>query len=163
MAVIAIARCYTANTITCMDDIMGFDLIKDEERIFILKLMDELNAKRIDSTVEAQPEKAHTRKKKTLPPSKVRAAKLTPSGLPSMNILYTNADKLNQGKISELQQRIITKKPMIIAISEVKPKNTSKKLTLQDFVIPGYTLHPRNLENETGRGIAFRIWSNTNG
>jgi hypothetical protein len=133
---------------------MGFDLIKDEERIFILKLMDEVNAKKLDSAAEAQRKKVHTQKKKILPPPKIRTAKLTPSGLPSMNILYTNADQLNQGKMSELQQRIITEKPMIIAITEVKPKNTSKKLTLQDFVIPGYSLHPRNLENETGRGIA---------
>ena len=71
-----------------------------------------------------------------------------------MNILFTNADNLTQGKMSELQQRIITEKPMIIAISEAKPKNSSKKLTLQDYAIPGYTLHPKNLENEIGRGIA---------
>ena len=31
-----------ANTIACMDDITGFDLIKDKERNFILKLMDEV-------------------------------------------------------------------------------------------------------------------------
>ena len=143
-----------ANTISCMDDISGFELIKDEDRIFILKLMDEMIAKRTQLAVESQPKKVHTQKKKILPPPKVRTAKLTPSGLPAMNILFTNADQLNQGKMSELQQRITTYKPMIIAISEVKPKIISKKITLQDFQIPGYTLHPTNLENGTGRGIA---------
>ena len=42
---------------------------------------------------------------------------------------------------------------MIIAISEAKPKIISKKITLQDFQIPGYTLHPTNLENGTGIAV----------
>ena len=138
-----------------MDDMLGFDLIKDDERLLILRLMDEMNVKRKkDSDDQAQPKKSPIQKKKADPPSKVRIAKLKPSGLPSMNILFTNADQLNQGKMSELKQRIITEKPMVVAISEVKPKNSSKKLTRQDYVIPGYTLHPRNLDSETGRGIA---------
>lgn len=153
-----------ANTITCMDDILGFELIKDEERVYILRLMDEVNAKRKASTFQSK--KIHSQKKKVLPPSKMRTAKLAPSGLPTISILFTNADTLNQGKMSELQQRIITEKPLIVAISEVKPKNSSKEITLQkpkdyykettlqDYAIPGYTLHPTNLDTKTGRGIA---------
>ena len=118
-----------ANTITCMDDILGFELIKDEERVYILRLMDEVNAKRKASTIQSK--KIHSQKKKVLPPSKMRTAKLAPSGLPTISILFTNADTLNQGKMSELQQRIITEKPLIVAISEVKPKNSSKEITLQ--------------------------------
>ena len=144
-----------ASTITCMDDIMGFELIKDDDRIMILQLMDETNARRKKySTDNAPPKRPLAQKKRVLPPSKVRTAKLTPSGLPSINILFTNADILTKEKMSELQQRIITEKPMVIAISEVKPKNISKKLMIQDYAIPGYTLHPKNLDNESGRGIA---------
>ena len=32
-----------ANTITCMDDIKGFDMIRDDERMMILELMDQVN------------------------------------------------------------------------------------------------------------------------
>ena len=53
-----------ANTISCMDDISGFELIKDEDRIFILKLMDEMIAKRTQLAVESQPKKVHTQKKR---------------------------------------------------------------------------------------------------
>ena len=142
------------NTITCMDDIVGFDLIKDEERVNILRLMDGVNEKRKEAPPDACDKKVRAQKRIILPPSKTRTARLTPSGLPSINILFTNADNLNQGKMSELQQRIVTERPMIVAISEVKPKNYSKSRTLQDYDIPGYTLHPVNLENEIGRGIA---------
>ena len=45
-----------------------------------------------------------------------------PSGLSSINILFTNADILNKEEMSELQQPIITEKHMAISISEVKPK-----------------------------------------
>ena len=117
--------------------------------------MDEANAKREkDSTDKAPPKRSLAQKKRVLPSPKVRTVKLTPAGLLSVKILFTNADILNQQKMSELQQRIITKKPMVVAISEVKPKNSSKKLLLQDYAIPGYTLHPRNLVNGMGRGIA---------
>ena len=141
------------NAITCMDDIIGFELITDDERINILQLMDVANAKREES-LTARSKKPQKQKKQILPPSKTRTSRLTPSGLPSVNILFTNADNLTQVKMSELKQRIITEKPMIVAISEVKPKNFSKFRTLQDYAIPDYTLHPVNLENESGRGIA---------
>ena len=38
-----------SNMITCMDDISGFDLIRDDDRIKILHLMDEANAKRTEA------------------------------------------------------------------------------------------------------------------
>ena len=45
-------------------------------------------------------------------------------------------------------------KPHIIAICEVKRKQNGA-LTLLDYDIPGYTLHPLNLDNTTGRGIVI--------
>ena len=42
-----------------------------------------------------------------------------------------------------------------MAICEVKPKNSVKERTNQDFQIPDYELHPVNLQNtDPGRGIA---------
>ena len=45
-------------------------------------------------------------------------------------------------------------KPMIVAVCEVKPKN-HKEYSLLDFEIPNFTLHPVNLDNDVGRGIAI--------
>ena len=88
------------NAITCMDDIIGFDLITDNERLNILRLMDVANAKRKESLI-TRCKKPQKQKKQILPSSKTRTSRLTQSGLPSVNILFTNADNLNQGKMSE--------------------------------------------------------------
>ena len=54
----------------------------------------------------------------------------------------------------ELKQRIATEKPLIIAISKIKSKSKVTNLTVEDYKIPGYTLHPINLDSEKGPGIA---------
>ena len=69
--------------------------------------------------------------------------------------MFTNADQLTKSKMSELMQLINAEKPVIIAICEIKPKNRKRELLLQDYVIPGYTLHSVNLENNLGRGVAM--------
>ena len=71
-----------------------------------------------------------------------------------MKILFTNADQLTGSKMCELITKINQDKPMIVAVSEVKMKHSTKKRSLEDYQIPNYTLHPVNLLNETGRGIA---------
>ena len=53
-----------ANTITCMDDIIGYDLIKDKDRLLILQLMDEVNAKKRDPPAETLAKKNHVQEKK---------------------------------------------------------------------------------------------------
>ena len=53
----------------------------------------------------------------------------------------------------ELKKAIEDKKPLIIAVCEVKLKN-GKERDLKEFEIPNYSLHPVNLDNNTGRGIA---------
>ena len=45
------------------------------------------------------------------------------------------------------------KKPHIIALCEIKPKNGSER-TLRDFTINGFACHQTNLDNNIGRGIA---------
>ena len=48
------------------------------------------------------------------------------------------------------------KKPLIIAICEVKLKNKDDR-TLTDYKIPNFTLYPVNLDNEVERGIAVYV------
>ena len=83
-----------------------------------------------------------------------RRKKLKMMKTPSIKVLFTNADQFTHSKKNELQERIITDKPIIIAVSEVKPKN-SKNMTEADYKIEGYTLNTVNIETNpsTGRGI----------
>ena len=53
----------------------------------------------------------------------VRRKKLKMVKTASMEVLFTNADQFTHSKKDELQERIISLKPKIIAVSEVKPKN----------------------------------------
>ena len=69
--------------------------------------------------------------------------------------MFTNADQLTSSKRSELLKRIGQEKPLVIAICEIKPKN-SKERTTTDYEIPGFSLHLTNIgpDSNTGRGIA---------
>ena len=82
--------------------------------------------------------------------------KLKPYNGASTKILFTNGDQMNAAKVLELQQHINCEKPLIVAICEVKPKNSVKERTTEDFQIPDYELHPVNLHNtDPGRGVAI--------
>ena len=140
------------NTITCMDDINGFELIKDEERIMILKLMDEVNAKRA-AAESKKPKKPPKKIVNMGVSSKARVSRLKSTNLPTLEVLYTNADQLTSDKMTELKKLVERKKPMVIAVCEVKPKNSSER-TVKDYEIPNFTLHPVNLYDPKGRGIA---------
>ena len=63
--------------------------------------------------------------------------------MPAINIMYTNADQFTTMKNPE------RKKPHTIAICEVKPKIPIERTEL-DYVIPGYSLHPVNLDSNIG-------------
>ena len=60
--------------------------------------------------------------------------------------MFTNADQLTTSKMTELRKKIEREKPVIIVGCEVKPKN-SKERTVTDYQIPGYSLHPMNLDS----------------
>ena len=141
------------NTITCMDDILGFDMITDSERIMILKMMDAANEKR--RTIETNKPK---KQPKPIVPmekcAKTRRARLTSTNLPTLDVLYTNADQLTSAKMEELKKLVERKKPLVIAVCEAKPKNSKTERSEQDYEIPNYNLHQVNLYNNTGRGIA---------
>ena len=141
-----------ANTITCMDEMDGFDLVKDDDRIKILQMMDLANANRLKNPVVA-PKKPPKRIIPMQGSTKTRIARLKSTNLPTMDVLYTNADQLTTSKMTELKKLIERKKPLIIAICEMKPKNSQDRTT-KDYEIPNYTLHPVNLFNDEGRGIA---------
>ena len=83
-----------------------------------------------------------------------RRKKLKVLKTPSMKVLFTNTDQFTHSKKNELQKRIITEKPMIIAVSEVKIKN-GREMMETDYEINGYTIRPINLERNPniGRGI----------
>ena len=84
-------------------------------------------------------------------PLHVRKTRLKASNKESLNILYTNADQLTTAKMAELRLRIQQEKPMIVAVCEVKPKNGKDH---HDYDIPGFSLHPVNINSSEGRGIA---------
>ena len=69
--------------------------------------------------------------------------------MPAINIMYANADQFIKMKKSELLEFVERKKPHVIAICEVKPK-ISRELVELDYVIPGYSLYPVNLDSNIG-------------
>lgn len=61
----------------------------------------------------------------------------------------------------EINQRITAadRKPDIIALSEVKPKNYREPPTLAQYLIPGYDCEPLNIDNDVGRGMLLYVHS----
>ena len=88
-------------------------------------------------------------------PAKTRLARLVPSTLPCLNVMFANADQLTSSKKVELMKRIEKEKPLVIAICEIKPKNI-KERDIQDYTIPDYFIYPVKLDpnGTTGRGLA---------
>ena len=78
--------------------------------------------------------------------------------MPATNFMYTNADQFTTMKKSELLEFVERKKLHIIAICEMKPKVPRERTEL-DYVIPGYSLHPVNLDSNIVRRIIIYIHS----
>jgi hypothetical protein len=76
----------------------------------------------------------------------------------SIKVLFTNADQFTHSKKNELQNRIVTEKPMIVAVSEVKPKIRGG-LSEADYSIDGYTMNPVNLDPDTNKGRGMIIYT----
>ncbi len=144
------------NVITSIENIDGFDTIIESDRKRINEMVDEANAKR---TKVLEKPRVKTKQPILLQEApKSRLNRLKSSILPSMGIMYTNADQLTTSKMTELKKQVERKKPLIIAVCEVKPKNSDDR-TLKEYEIPNYNLHPVNLVNDVGRGIA--VYSHT--
>ena len=86
-----------ANAITYMDDMLGFDLIKDEDRIKILQMLDKSNAERKRPFVE--PKEIRKKVNRIPPPSELGyRPKLSSIKAPSIKVMYTNADQMTPSK-----------------------------------------------------------------
>ena len=75
--------------------------------------------------------------------------------LSSLSCFYTNADQF-RNKFAEFQTRISTYQPMLIGVTEVKPKNSTYKLNPTEFnldLIGDYDLFTLNLDRTKGRGL----------
>ena len=137
-----------ANNIRDINVIDGIDLVSPEEKLQITKLIDATKyiapQPRL-TTRRCVPSTVHVHKSRKEPPE--------PSNLPAIKILFTNADQLTTSKMIELKAQILENKPLLVAVSEVKHTNSNEWCNI-DYDIPGYTLHPVNLDNDNGRGIA---------
>ena len=110
------------NVIVDVDEIDGFDLINGDEKSRITNLVDNQNNARKLPLLKAMPTK------KTISiqtPTKFRKSNLKSSYLPIIN-----ADQLTPSKLAELKTSIQLEKPLIIAVCEVKPKNSYWRMTM---------------------------------
>ena len=72
-----------------------------------------------------------------------------------INAWFTNADVLTKDKLSELKCKIdqATGKPDIIAISEVKPTNYRRTLSIEGYHIDCFAIEYLNIiDSNKGRG-----------
>ena len=71
---------------------------------------------------------------------------------------YTNADTL-RNKIDELKLRLkfAEKKPEIIMINEVKPKNARYSLDEAEISLENYNIITKNIDSNDGRGVAVYV------
>ena len=140
------------NTIQNPSEIDGMDNISEKDQEYLIEEIKKLNEKRLTTGSENARKTYTTRKYVT---AAARRKKVVTRTEPAIKIVYANADQLTTGKKDELIARIEKEKPMIVAVTEVKPKNPSKERAMIDYEIENYTLHPINLLNtDQGRGIA---------
>ena len=139
---------YASNVITEINEIAGIDEVTEEEQSMISSQMKSLDLDKLKKD-KTQPNLVTTKQTRT------DRNKLKPYKGASTKVLFTNGDQMNAAKFAELQQHINREKPLVIAICEVKPKNSAKDRTDEDYQIPDYELHPVNLRNsDPGRGVA---------
>ena len=84
--------------------------------------------------------------------------KKTPVTKQSIPCLYTNTDCLTN-KMRELKVILndLVEKPLIIGITEVKPKNQRYVITKAEISLPDYDMFHCNLQNNKGRGIVLYV------
>ena len=140
---------FATNVIQHEDDIEGMNKLCEADHCHITDLIITTNATRTKLFTEA----GQQSKKQVFTTGQARRANLKPSSVPSFKVLYTNADVLTTVKMSELHNRIAVEKPLIIAITEVKPKNQTHTRSVLDYEIPDFTPHPVNIETVKGRGM----------
>ena len=138
-----------SNVVKHSDEIDGFDELTLADQTLLVNI--------INANMEARVKPiAKNYRKRIVPthvPSTERRKKLKILQTPFFKVLYTNADQFTLAKKNELLQRIITEKPMIIAVCEINIKN-GKEMTETDYNIDDYSINSVNIETSprTGRG-----------
>ena len=121
---------HAENVISDLGEIAGVADITNEEQSRISNLIEKVDKKNLRNE-KTQPSGTGTNKN-----IRIDRNKLKPYNGASTKILFTNGDQMNAAKLLELQQHINREKPLIVAICEVKPKNSVKERTTEDFQIP---------------------------
>ena len=137
------------NVIANINDLDGYGKLGNRDKSLIKELIEKGNAARL----KPLPQEPYTRYIKSLQIlPKLGKENLVSSQVPAIQVMFTNADQLTSSKMFELL-KLVEQKPLIITICEVKSKN-AKERSVKDYEIPGYSMHPVNLDLEgTGRGI----------
>ena len=138
-----------SNVVSDAESLIGFAEIRGEDQLHLRNLIANENGMR----KKTLPSSLQKRKARVSPeaPIHVRKARLKSTNSETLTVLFTNADQLTTTKMTELRLRIQQEKPLIVAVCEVKPKNSQER---HDYDIPGFSLHPVNIHDPTGRGIA---------
>ena len=138
------------NVISDLSQLDGIDSINNAEKDAIAACIQNSNNERINPL---QTRQSRAKVVKQVAPV-VRQKRLKPIGLPTIPVIFTNADQFTHSKKDELMKHIEQIKPLIVAITEMKPKNAKDRCML-DYSFEDYTMHYVNLESNVGRGIAI--------
>ena len=138
-----------SNVVTDAESLIGFADLRGDDQLQLRNLIAHENGMR-NKTL---PSSLQKRKARVSPeaPIHVRKARLKSSNSETLTVLFTNADQLTTTKMAELRLRIQQEKPLVVAICEVKPKNSQER---HDYDLPFFSLHPVNIHDPIGRGIA---------
>ena len=141
-----------SNTVKGVSELDGIDSTTNDEISQITKLI-QATPPVITTVKTPRPTTQLANGIDTTPnPTKCRIKTLKSQNLPSLKIMFTNADQLTTSKIIELRNLIQTEKPLLVAVSEVKLKNSDER-TEVDYNNLDFSLHPLNLDTDKGRGI----------
>ena len=137
-----------SNTVKDVSELDGIDIITNDEISQITKLI-QAPPPVITTVTTPRPTTQLANGTDTTPnPTKCRIKTLKSQNLPSLKIMFTNAVQLTTSKIIELRNLIQTEKPLLVAVSEVKLKNSDER-TEVDYNITDFSLHPLNLDTHS--------------
>ena len=142
----------SCNAVKDLCELDGVENISEQDRMSLTLAIKEGNDKR-KINPEANKKKSVGVPKQVMP--NTRKKKLLTCTEPAIKIMFANVDQLTTAKKNEFLARIQQEQPMIVAVTEVKLKNSTKERSNIDYEMENYSLHPINLLNtDPGRGIA---------
>ena len=142
------------NVVKDISELDGVESITDEDRKFLVSAIKKGNEER-SQKFGRYVMQASQKTIKQITPAARSKKKLVVHREPAIRIMFANVDQLTSSKKDELLICIQNEKPMIVAITEAKPKNSTKDRSIMDYELENYSLHPINLQNcDPGRGIA---------